>query len=33
MSVIEALTATPVGAGDKPLMDVVMSRVDITRCP
>jgi peptidyl-prolyl cis-trans isomerase A (cyclophilin A) len=33
MSTIEQLTATPTGAGDKPLMDVVMSKVEITRCP
>jgi len=32
MSTIEQLTATPVGGGDKPLMDVAMSKVEITRC-
>ena len=33
MSTIEELTATPTGGNDKPLEDVHMISVDITRCP
>jgi peptidyl-prolyl cis-trans isomerase A (cyclophilin A) len=33
MSVIQTLAATPTGAGDKPVTDVHMSTVEITRCP
>lgn len=32
MKTIEELAATPTGAGDKPMEDVTMSTVEITRC-
>jgi peptidyl-prolyl cis-trans isomerase A (cyclophilin A) len=32
METIEELAATPTGAGDKPMEDVTMSTVEITRC-